>query len=187
MALLLAGLRTLVEERMEAAALVERLNVQICRHSPGSRFITLFYGVYNPATGALTYVNAGQNPPLIRRTDGRFERLSATGVALGMFEKSMFGAMETHIGPGEMLVLYSDGITEAEDPEGQPFEETGLQSVIHRYATEPPFDLGARVLKAVEGHAKNSRFVDDLTILILRRLASPVVQSSGAPFVQSTV
>src|SRR4029453_16894892 len=128
MALLLAALRPLGEERMEAAALVERLNVQICRHTPGSRFITLFYGVYTPSTGALTYVNAAQHPPFIRRLDGRFERLTATGVALGMFEQSMFGAMETHIGPGELLVLYSDGITEAEDPEGQPFEEVGLQS-----------------------------------------------------------
>jgi phosphoserine phosphatase RsbU/P len=179
MALLLAGLRTLVEERMEAAALVERLNVQICRHTPGSRFITLFYGVYNPTTGALTYVNAGQNPPFIRRVDGRFERLTATGVALGMFEESMFGAMETHLGPGEMLVLYSDGITEAEDPEGQPLEETGLQAIINRYATDPPFELGARVLKGVEAHARNSRFGDDLTILVLRRLVPAIVQQSN--------
>ena len=180
MALLLAGLRTLVEERLEAAALVERLNVQICRHSPGSRFITLFFGVYNPSTGALTYVNAGQNPPHIRRLDGRFERLTATGVALGMFEQSTFVAMETHIGPGEMLILYSDGITEAEDPEGQPFEEPGLQAIIHRYASDPPADLGARVLKGVEAHARNSRFADDLTILILKRLAPVIVQPSTA-------
>ena len=70
MALLLAVLRTLVDEKLEARALVARLNTQICRHSPGSRFITLFYGVYTPSTGALTYVNAGQNPPLLRRADG---------------------------------------------------------------------------------------------------------------------
>jgi len=59
MALLLAVLRTLVDEELDAPALVERLNVQICRHSPPSRFITLFYAVYSPSTGALTYVNAG--------------------------------------------------------------------------------------------------------------------------------
>lgn len=169
MALLLAVLRTLVEERLEAAALVERLNVQICRHSPGSRFITLFYGVYNPSTGSLHYVNAGQNPPFIRRSDGRLERLTATGVALGMFEGSTFSGRETHVAPGDVLVLYSDGISEAEDPEGKPFEETGLQAVINTYVSEPPADLGARVVKAVEAHSKNSRFFDDLTILILQR------------------
>ena len=169
MALLLAVLRTLVEERLEASALVDRLNTQICRHSPGSRFITLFYGVYNPSTGVLEYVNAGQNPPFIMRTDGRIERLTATGVALGMFEHSTFVERGTHVAPGDLLVLYSDGITEAEDPEGRPFEETGLQAVIGRYAADPPADLGARVLKAVEAHAADSRFFDDLTILILKR------------------
>jgi serine phosphatase RsbU (regulator of sigma subunit) len=169
MALLLAVLRTLVEERLEASALVDRLNTQICRHSPGSRFITLFYGVYNPSTGVLEYVNAGQNPPFIMRTDGRIERLTATGVALGMFEHSTFVERDTHVAPGDLLVLYSDGITEAEDPEGRPFEETGLQAVVGRYGSDPPAELGARVLKAVEAHAADSRFFDDLTILVLKR------------------
>ena len=172
MALLLAVLRTLVEERLEASALAERLNVQICRHSPGSRFITLFYAVYNPATGALSYVNAGQNPPFIRRGDGRIERLTATGVALGMFDGSTFKQSETHVSPGDLLVLYSDGVTEAEDPEGRPFEESGLQEVVARHASESPAELGGRVLKAVEAHANNSRFADDLTILILQRKAA---------------
>ena len=71
-----------MDEALEPPELMERLNTQICRHSPASRFITLFYGLYTPATGALTYVNAGQNPPFIRRLDGRFEQLGPTGVAL---------------------------------------------------------------------------------------------------------
>jgi serine phosphatase RsbU (regulator of sigma subunit) len=172
MALLLAVLRTLVDEELEASALVERLNVQICRHSPSSRFITLFYGVYSPSSGALTYVNAGQNPPLIRRADGRYERLGGTGVALGMFGQSKFGAVDTHIAPGDLLVLYSDGITEAEDPDGRPFEESGLEQVIESGVDESPAQLNVRILKAVERHSKSSRFGDDLTILILKRAQS---------------
>jgi sigma-B regulation protein RsbU (phosphoserine phosphatase) len=169
MALLLAVLRTLVDEGLEPSALVHRLNTQICRHSPASRFITLFYAVYTPATGDLTYVNAGQNPPLIRRRDGRFERLGPTGVALGMFEHSTFGSTTTTLTQGDTLVLYSDGITEAEDPHGQPLEESGLELVLERHAAEGPAEIGARVLEAVERHAKKSRFTDDLTILILKR------------------
>jgi hypothetical protein len=171
MALLLAVLRTLVDEELEAPALVARLNAQICRHSPASRFITLFYAVYSPATGGLTYVNAGQNPPLLRRRDGRYERLGGTGVALGMFEGSVFGAVDTALHEGEMLVLYSDGITEAEDPQGQPFDEAGLELVIERHAHDEPAAIGTRVLRAVEGHARASRFTDDLTILVLKRRA----------------
>ena len=174
MALLLAVLRTLVDEELEARALVARLNVQICRHSPSSRFITLFYAVYSPSTGALTYVNAGQNPPLVRRNDGRYERLGGTGVALGMFEHSVFGSVDTMLQPGETLVLYSDGITEAEDPQGRVFEESGLELVVERHADEGPGEIGVHVVKAVEAHAKASRFVDDLTILILKRRAAAV-------------
>jgi phosphoserine phosphatase RsbU/P len=169
MALLLAALRTLVEERMQPAALTARLNVQIWRHSPASRFITLVYGVYEPATGALTYVNAGQNPPLIRRADGRFERLPGTGIALGLFDHSEYTAAETHLAPGDVLVLYSDGITEAEDPSEEPFEESRLQGVIERHAAQPAAGIAAAVLAAVEDHAKRSRFGDDLTILVLKR------------------
>ena len=169
MALLLAVLRTLVDEELEAPALAERLNAQICRHSPSSRFITLFYGVYTPATGALTYVNAGHTPPLIRRREGRYERLGGTGVALGMFEGSVFGAVETMLHPGETLVMYSDGITEAEDPSGQPFEEAGLERVMEQNTHATPADIGTRTLTAVAEHAQDSRFADDLTILVLKR------------------
>jgi sigma-B regulation protein RsbU (phosphoserine phosphatase) len=169
MALLLAMLRTLVDEQLEPEPLITRLNAQIWRHSPGSRFITIFYAVYTPATGALTYVNGGQNPPLIRRADGSYDRLSATGIALGMFDKSTYTAVETRIEPGEMLVLYSDGITEAENPEGLPLEEPGLQAILDRHRDEPPAQLGAHIIKSVERYAQASRFTDDLTILILRR------------------
>jgi sigma-B regulation protein RsbU (phosphoserine phosphatase) len=169
MALLLAVLRTLVDEQLEPAPLVERLNAQIARHSPASRFITLFFGVYDPVRGELTYVNAGQNPPLVRRGDGRYDRLSATGVALGMFEGSQFSAQRIEVRAGELLILYSDGITEAENPVGQPFEETGLEQVIDAYATETPAQLAAHVLSAVERHTARPRFIDDLTILLLKR------------------
>jgi YidC/Oxa1 family membrane protein insertase len=132
-------------------------------------FITLFYAVYTPATGTLAYVNAGQNPPLIRRRSGRFERLTGTGVALGMFDRSTYATQETHLEPGELLVLYSDGITEAENPAGLPLEEAGLQAIVDRDAGDTPANLGARVIRAVEAYARASRFADDLTILILKR------------------
>ncbi len=172
MALLLASLRTLVEERLEPSALVGRLNVQICRHSPASRFITLVYAVYDPASGRLTYVNAGQNPPLIRRRDGRFERLTGTGIALGLFEESTYTAVDTRIEPGDLIVFYSDGITEAEDPSGRPLEESGLELVVERQGSQPPAAIAAQVLAAVEAHTRRGRFGDDLTILVFKRLAA---------------
>lgn len=169
MALLLAVLRTLVDERLEPRELVARLNAQICRHAPPSRFITLFYAVYTPTTGTVTYVNAGQNPPLLRRAGGSIEHLPVTGIALGMSEGSSYEAGQTTIAPRDLLVLYSDGITEAENPAGQPFEESGLERVLAAHTTDPPRSLAAAILQAVEAHARNSRFTDDLTVLVLKR------------------
>ncbi len=94
MALLLAMFRTLVDEGLEAAALAERLNRQVCRHAPASRFITLFFAACDPATGRIVYVNAGHMPALLRRRDGTFEHLTGGGIALGMFEHSTYEAHE---------------------------------------------------------------------------------------------
>ena len=169
MALLLAVLRTLAGEDFTPTELMRRLNLQICRHSPGSRFITLFLGVYSPASGGLVYVNAGQNPPLLRRGDGSYERLEGTGVALGMFDGSTYQSVSTSLGPGDMLVLYSDGVTDAENPKGQPFEEYGLQGTINTYAAYSAAEIGLEVLRTVEHHAQEPRFADDLTLLVMKR------------------
>ena len=126
MALLLAMMRTLIDEGLEGAALVRRLNAQIVKHAPRSRFITLFLATLNPATGELVYVNAGQNPPMLRRSTGRYETLRTGGIALGMFEHADYESGRTLLGPGDIVVMYSDGVTEAENIEGQPFDEAGL-------------------------------------------------------------
>ena len=140
MALLLAVLRTLVDEKLEARALVARLNTQICRHSPASRFITLFYGVYTPATGALTYVNAGQNPPLLRRADGTIERLGGTGIALGHVRGVDLRGASTTTRRATAICWCS---TATASPKrrtrpGEPFEESGLERFIAARGGESP-------------------------------------------------
>jgi serine phosphatase RsbU (regulator of sigma subunit) len=172
MALLLAMFRTLVDEGLEAAALAERLNVQVSRHSPASRFITLFFAACDPATGRVVYVNAGHMPGLLRRRNGTFEQLSGGGIALGMFEQSKYQAHETTIEPGDTLVLYSDGVTEAENHKGQAFEESGLERVVTLNAQATPPDLARTILRVVETHAQETYLADDLTVLVVRRKAT---------------
>jgi serine phosphatase RsbU (regulator of sigma subunit) len=171
MALLLAMLRTLVDEGLETARLLVRLNVQIARHSPASRFITLFYGLYDPATGRLQFVNAGHLPPVVRRRDGRFERVGepGSGLALGMFEQASYETREIMIDSGDVLVLFSDGITEAEDGKGRAFEDAGVESVVAGSADQNPEAIGRALLAAVEVHAGDLRLADDLTALVLKR------------------
>ena len=90
--------------------------------------------------------------------------MHGTGIALGLFEHSDYSSAETVLSPGDLLVFYSDGITEAEDPSGQPLEETGLELVLERHADKTSAAIGAEVLAAVHAHARRARFADDLTI-----------------------
>jgi phosphoserine phosphatase RsbU/P len=172
MALLLAMLRTLVDEKLEPADLITRLNVQVCRHAPASRFITLFYAVYEPLTGSLTYVSAGHMPPLLLRKDGTCERLSDGGIALGMFERSTYTTGNVSLTPDDLVAVYSDGITEAENPGGRPFDEVGLETALKDNARDALSGIGAAVVRAVERHTDDTHFADDLTILLLRRTAA---------------
>jgi serine phosphatase RsbU (regulator of sigma subunit) len=174
MALLLAILRTLVDEGLPLPALVKRLNLQVARHAPASRFITLFLASYTPTTGRLEFVNAGQTPPLLRRQNGSIERLMSGGVALGMFEGSTYESGELQLNPGDALLMYSDGLTEAESPDGQPFDEAGLERTLALYAgayqKSAAAELGRAVFDAVERHRRDQRLQDDLTVLVLSRL-----------------
>jgi sigma-B regulation protein RsbU (phosphoserine phosphatase) len=173
MALLLAMLRTLVDEKLEPADLITRLNVQVCRHAPGTRFITLFYAVFQPLTGVLTYVSAGHMPPLLLRGDGTCERLSDGGISLGMFEHSTYTTGQVMIQPDDLLAVYSDGITEAENPKGVPFDEIGLETALKANYRDSLSAIGASVVRAVERHTDEQRFADDLTILLMRRCTTP--------------
>jgi serine phosphatase RsbU (regulator of sigma subunit) len=173
MALLLAMMRTLNDERLEPAELIARLNVQVCRQAPGSRFITLFYAVFDMNTGSLTFVNAGHTPALLLRNRGEIERLHEGGVALGLFDQSTYTAGRALMQPGDLLAVYSDGITEAENPAGRPFDERGLEDVLTAERRNNIAAIGSAVAKAVEVYTADTRLADDLTLLLLRCSTTP--------------
>lgn len=181
MALLLAMLRTLIDEDLPLPALARRLNIQVARQAPASRFITLFLASFDCATGRLLFVNAGQNPPLLRRADGAIERLSTGGIALGMFDGSEYEQGETVLAPGEAIIMYTDGITEAESPDGTPFDEAGLERTLAlhagTYATSAAAELGQAVFDAVSRHRRDQRLADDLTVLVLSRHMNSIAQT----------
>ncbi len=179
MALLLAMMRTLVDEGFEGAELVSKLNLQIAKHAPRSRFVTLFVGVLTPATGELVYVNAGQNPPLLRRSGGSYERLRSGGMALGMFEHATYTTGHTTLAMDDVIVMYSDGITEAENGFGDAFDEVGVQAVVDGRTWGSAKELGWQLFQAVEHYTEQRRLLDDLTVLVARRLpALPVMAAS---------
>jgi serine phosphatase RsbU (regulator of sigma subunit) len=171
MALAIAMLRTLAAEDLPLVGLMERLNRLVYEQTPASRFITMFVAAIDPATWTLTYINAGQTPPLLRRRNGDIESLATGGIALGMFDRSTYEATGIPLEPGDLLVAYSDGVTEAESPNGVPFEESGLRRVIETHHDDGLDDLGEAIVTEVVFHADSARLADDVTLLAARRVA----------------
>ncbi|MGH9160307.1 MAG: PP2C family protein-serine/threonine phosphatase [Vicinamibacteraceae bacterium] len=168
MALLLAILRTLVDEGLDAQDLATRLNQQVVRHAPRSRFITALLGIYDPQRHTLVYVNAGHPPALLSHANGTVERLPPTGIALGLGPRAVYSSRTVMLCPGDLLVVYSDGITEAESPSGAPFDDEGVAEAVTQHAADGAQVVTRALMARVEAHIADGRVRDDLTILALR-------------------
>jgi len=170
MALFLAMTRTLLDEELPPATLALRLNEQLMRHAPRSRFITAFIALCDPRTGDVRYANAGQNPPMLRRASGRLEWLAPTGMALGLSRKAAYEEASLTLAPGDVLLAYSDGITEAESPAGVSFDEEGLRVLADHMDGLRAGAVARRVIDEVKAHTDDSVLFDDLTVLVCRRM-----------------
>lgn len=171
MALLQGSLRTLATAGLRGAALVTRLNQHLSANIPANRLVTLFYAETATAGGPLEYVNAGHNPPLVLRQDGSIESLGSTGVALGIVPDAAFEVGEARFDAGDRLLLYTDGIVEAENTQDQEFGETRLRTFfgVHRAASDTALIEG--LIAAVLAHAGPVRPRDDMTVLLAGREA----------------
>jgi serine phosphatase RsbU (regulator of sigma subunit) len=167
MALLQGSLRTLVTAGLRGVPLITRLNEHLFANIPANRLITLFYAEVSTRGGPLRYVNAGHNPPILLRTDGACETLGATGIALGILGEAGYEMLEVPFGPGDRLVLYTDGITEASNPADEEFGEERLMAAVvtRRAAATEAFVSG--ILADVHGFCAGVRPRDDQTLLVL--------------------
>jgi sigma-B regulation protein RsbU (phosphoserine phosphatase) len=176
MALLQGSLRTLISAGFRGCDLVVKLNAHLCANIPSNRLITLFYGELDPSDGELVYINCGHNPPYLMQPRERPARLAATAMALGITTETEFPSMRLTLGPGDRLVLYTDGVTEAEDGREQEYGEERLQGWLEANREEPARRLIDGVIAEVLRHCGSSRPRDDMTLMCLER-AYPRVPS----------
>ena len=173
-ALLMSNLQARVQALMEVesdiARLVTRLNHSLKANTPDNKFITGFFAILDPRTGSMTYTNAGHNPPVLVRRNGKAELLTAGGPVLGILPNIPYLGGQTILAPGESLVLYSDGVSEAPNSAGEEFGEDAIAQIAlachDRSAQETMLEIG-RQLRAFLGDRQP---VDDVTLLIVRRL-----------------
>lgn len=145
------------------------VNAVLCIDNPTLMFSTLFYGVLNTATGEVRYANAGHNPPYVLRNGGRVEALRGAGaMALGIVEDLRYPTQQTRLAPGETLVCFSDGVTEAINPQGALFGEARLEGFLAAQTKNHPTELLGAVIAEVDAYMALAPMADDVTLLVLR-------------------
>jgi phosphoserine phosphatase RsbU/P len=165
-----ARVHVLFEDGEDLAVKVTRLNRHTCGNTPENRFITFFMTVVEPETGRLVYANAGHNPSLIVRAKGGYDTLAEGGLILGIMPAFTYGAAGAQLEKGDVLVLYSDGVTEAVDRADNDFGEDRLASLVAKMRDRPAQEIAEAVQKAVYDFAAGAPQADDITIVVARKL-----------------
>ena len=138
-------------------------------HSESSMFLTLFYAVYDPSSHLLTYVNAGHNPPLLyNATSGQHDWLRPTDMLMGVMPQRPFEAQERHLDPNDVLVLYTDGVTEAFNARREMFGEERLVEAIRAQGAASAQEIVQALVSTVAAFAGEAPQSDDITILVMR-------------------
>ena len=149
----------------------QKLNRLLCEHAGGNQFASMFWCVYDERLNSLRYVNAGHCPPfLISRRGGRLltTRLENGGPVLGLLPEGKYEATTVQVSPGDVLVLFSDGLVEATNAEGEEYGDNRLKALLHRCADETPEQLREGILRSLESFDSARGPQDDLTIAIVR-------------------
>jgi serine phosphatase RsbU (regulator of sigma subunit) len=169
MALLQGSLRTLITAGFRGPELISKLNDHLFANIPSNRLITLFYGELDMATGRLRYVNAGHNPPYRLVGDGAVERLTATGMALGIVPSADFEARETRLHSGDRVFLFTDGITEAFDLHDVEYGEPRLEAYLAAGHGASDQELIDGVRADVMAFCGSAPPKDDMTLMVVAR------------------
>jgi len=164
-----ARVQVLAEDPGDLGAFMVRLNKATCAKCPSNRFITFFFCVLDPATGDLAYANAGHNPPILVRANGDAEMLEGGGPVLGILSIAPYSEMHAKLEPGDMLVLYSDGVTEANNAAYDEFDEERFIEVLKANRHEPAAKIVEAVTKALNEFCAGAPQADDITLVVAKR------------------
>ena len=166
MANLQAAVRGLASAALSPDALCVRLNTLLCRNTTEDRFITLFYAQLDGASRRLRYASAGHNPPFLLRRDASCERLGEGGGVLGIFPDQTYAMGAVQLAPGDRVVLFTDGVTEASNPAGEEFGEERLLALLREYRALSAEELQKTILAAADQFS-GGHWHDDATLLVL--------------------
>jgi serine phosphatase RsbU (regulator of sigma subunit) len=163
-----SSFRALVEQGLPPGEVMSRLNVTLSRRLPLHCLITLFYGVLDPGRHTLTYANAGHTLPFILGSQGATE-LAKGGPPLGVWEERGYGSRDVSLEQGDSLVMYSDGISEAFNPDGEEFGAQRLMALAGRLRSASPDEMLRGILGGLDSHCGAVAIHDDVTLVVMKR------------------
>jgi len=161
-----AVVRAIASEETAPADVCAKINRVMCGKMDEGRFITAFYGLLDSTAGTLTWSNAGHNPPIVHHRDGTREVLAEGGMVVGVFPDAIYAQNSMSLSSGDRIVLYTDGITEAEGADDVEFGQDRLAAVIAANATLDAFSLRDAISDEVSSFCQG-HFRDDATIIVL--------------------
>ncbi len=169
-----ASLRILVNDHDTPAEVVRRLNLLFYHNIRMTNFVTLFLARFDPDTGRMTYTSAGHNPPILLHSgeDGpeTITWLQPTGAAIGLVEASEFGMASVNLSPGDVVLFYTDGVTEAMNAQHEEFGQERLARLIQKGRRLPARDIIQEVRDQLRDHSQGQPLADDATIIAFRIL-----------------
>jgi sigma-B regulation protein RsbU (phosphoserine phosphatase) len=171
MSSLQARVQLLTEDPMDLPTLVGRLDKSIAATCPTNRFVTFFMCLIDPTTGKTTYCNAGHNPALVVRASGKVETLKAIGTVLGILPELGYESEEGHLDPGDLIAVYSDGVTEAQNPDEEEFGEERLARLVAEKRGESASAIIEAVNQSLSEWCDSAPAEDDITMIVARRVS----------------
>jgi sigma-B regulation protein RsbU (phosphoserine phosphatase) len=164
-----AAVRAQSQTRASISEVMAEINEYIFENSPSNKFLTLFYGELDPKTGTLSYSNGGHNAPIFVRRSGEVERLDKGGLPIGMMQSVVYQEASVAFEPGDVLVIYSDGITESINEKEEEFEEERLIEVVKDNLGRSASGIRDRIDEALSRFVGTTAPVDDMTLMIIKR------------------
>ncbi len=182
-ALLMSSLHAAVHAQIATnqplAQIISAVNRYLADTIPPNRFITLFCAELDAATGMLAFINAGHNPPLIVHAAGTMEQLGAGGMPLGILPDAPYREGRTQLHAGDALVIYSDGVTETQNPQGEEFGPVRLYDVVARNLDASAAGIRDKIEAGITKFAQGTAAVDDITLVIVKRQAEGAMVASS--------
>ncbi len=164
-----ASIHAQVSAKTPLRETITAVNQYLAENTPANRFVTMFAAELDPQTGTIKYINAGHNPPLVGRADGSVEQLESGGFPLGILPMAQYDVGETRLAPGEALVIYSDGVSEANNAAEDEFGMERLTEVVRRNVSASAAGMRDKVESALSAFTKTAPANDDITLVIVKR------------------